>query len=134
MLDFYAETAVLHMETDATSPHRSFQLFGKREIGKHLRAVFNDHGSHRIEHPSFDEEFLTYREICEYPDGARLAVDTTLTVRGGTITHQTDRVGELCRPAACLIPAADHGKSRIVPASDVAVPTRPSSPSSHPTH
>jgi ketosteroid isomerase-like protein len=133
MLSFYAETAVLHIENEEASPHRSFQLCGRPEIAKHLRAVFNDNGSHRIEHRSSDQEFLTYREICQYPDGSRLAVETTLTVIDGTIAHQTDRVGPLRRAATGLVPPPSIDNPESWGPSTVPVPTRPPRPSQHPT-
>jgi hypothetical protein len=33
-----------------------------------------------------------FREACEYPDGSRVLVETTLTVRDGKIVRQVDVV------------------------------------------
>ena len=35
---------------------------------------------------------MTFRETCEYPDGSRIVVETTLEVRGGKIVRQVDVV------------------------------------------
>jgi hypothetical protein len=91
ILGFYAEDAELSIvNTDA--PQRSpFELCGKAEIAKHLRATFGPETSHRVEREAaVGEDRVTFRETCEYPDGGRVWVETTLEVRDGKIVRQVD--------------------------------------------
>jgi hypothetical protein len=64
-------------------------LRGKAEIAKHLRAVFGQGVSHRVER---EEYGVRFREVCEYPDGSRVVVETTLEMRAGKICRQVDVV------------------------------------------
>jgi SnoaL-like domain len=71
MLGFYAEEAQLSI-VNADAPHVSpFELRGKAEITKHLRAVFGQEVFHRVERGVADENRVMFREACEYPDGCR---------------------------------------------------------------
>ena len=53
-----------------------------------------------------DEARTTFRELCEYPDGGRVLVETTLEVRAGKIARQVDAVAKAARedtaPPDCL--------------------------------
>ena len=40
---------------------------------------------------------MTFREACEYSDGGRVVVETTLEVRGGKIVRQVDVVASDAR-------------------------------------
>ena len=92
MLGFYAEDAQLSI-VNAEAPQGSpFELCGKAEIAKHLRAAFGPETSHRVERQVVGEDRVTFREACEYPDGSRLWVETTLEVRDGKIVRQVDVV------------------------------------------
>jgi hypothetical protein len=92
VLGFYAEDAQLSI-VNADAPENSpFELCGKAEIAKHLRAVFGQKTSHRVEREVVDEDRVTFREACEYPDGGRVWVETTLEVREGKIVRQVDAV------------------------------------------
>ncbi len=92
VLGFYAEDAELSI-VNADAPQRSpFELRGKAEIAKHLRAAFGPETSHRVERQVVGEDRVTFREACEYPDGSRLWVETTLEVRDGKIVRQVDVV------------------------------------------
>jgi hypothetical protein len=93
MLGFYAEDARLSI-VNADAPHASpFELRGRGEIAKHLRAAFGKEVSHRVEHEVAGEDRMTFREACEYSDGDRVVVETTLEVRDGRIVRQLDVVG-----------------------------------------
>src|SRR5687767_221994 len=72
LLGFYAEDAELSI-VNVVTPHVSpFELRGKAEIAKHLRAIFGQEASHRVEREGVGEEDgVKYREECEYPDGSR---------------------------------------------------------------
>jgi len=97
MLGFYAEEAQLSI-VNADAPHASpFELRGKAEITKHLRATFGQEASHRVERGVADEHRVTFREACEYPDGGRVVVETTLEVRDGMIVRQVDVVASDAR-------------------------------------
>ena len=97
VLGFYAEDAELSI-VKAGSPQASpFELRGKAEIAKHLRAVFGQETSHRVEREGVGEERVRFREECEYLDGSRVVVETTLEVRAGKIFRQVDVVAKDAR-------------------------------------
>jgi hypothetical protein len=93
VLGFYAEDAQLSI-VNAITPHASpFELCGKAEIAKHLRATFGQEAFHRVEREDIDgEERVTFREACQYSDGGQIVVETTLEVRDGKIVRQVDVV------------------------------------------
>ena len=93
MLGFYAEDARLSI-VNVHTPHASpFELRGKGEIAKHLRVAFGQEASHRVERDAaVGEDRVTFRETCEYPDGGRILVETTLEVLHGKIVRQVDVV------------------------------------------
>jgi hypothetical protein len=92
MLGFYGEDAQLSIVNAEASRSLPFELRGKAEIAKHLRAVFSQKSSHRVEREVIGEERVTFWEECEYPDGSRVVVETTLEVRCGKIFRQVDLV------------------------------------------
>jgi hypothetical protein len=92
VLGFYAEDAQLRIVNADAPENTPFELCGKAEIAKHLRAVFGQKSSHRVEREVVDEDRVTFREACEYPDGGRVWVETTLEVREGMIVRQVDVV------------------------------------------
>jgi hypothetical protein len=98
MLAFYAEDARLSI-VNALTPHVSpFELCGKAEIAKHLRATFGQEASHRVERDGdVGEDRVTFREACEYSDGDRIVVETTLEAEGGKIVRQVDVVASDAR-------------------------------------
>ena len=97
VLGFYAEDAELSIVNAGAPQGSSFELRGKAEIAKHLRAVFGQGASHRVEQEIVAGERVRFREVCEYPDGTRVVVETTLEVRGGKIVRQTDVVARDAR-------------------------------------
>jgi hypothetical protein len=93
LLGFYAEDAELGIVNVGAPQSSPFELRGKAEIAKHLRVVFSQKTSHRVEREDVvDEDRVTFREACEYPDGSRVVVATTLELRGGKIVRQVDVV------------------------------------------
>jgi hypothetical protein len=97
MLGFYAEDARLSI-VNVHAPHASpFELRGKGEIARHLRAAFGKEASHRVEHEVVGKDRVTFREACEYSDGNRIVVETTLEVRDGRIVRQSDVVASVAR-------------------------------------
>ena len=93
MVGFYAEDAHLSI-VNVHTPHAApFELCGKGEIAKHLRVAFGQEASHRVERDAVvGEERVRFRESCEYPDGDRVVVETTLELRDGKIVRQVDAV------------------------------------------
>ena len=97
MLGFYAGDVELSI-VDADSPQTPpFELYGRSEVAKHLRAVYGQKASHRVERVVVDEERVTFREACEYPDGSRVLVETALEVRNGKIVRQMHAVAKDAR-------------------------------------
>jgi hypothetical protein len=97
MLGFYAEDAELSIVNAGAPQGSPFQLRGKAEIAKYLRAVFGQGASHRVEREVVGKNCVTFREACEYPDGSRVRVETTLEVPDGKIVHQVDVVAQDAR-------------------------------------
>jgi len=94
VLGFYTEDAQLSI-ANAGSPQSSpFELRGKAEIAKHLRAIFGQETSRRLEGEVVGEERVTFREACEYPDGSRVMVETRLEVHDGKIVRQMEVVSK----------------------------------------
>jgi hypothetical protein len=89
VLGVEAEDAKLSIVNPGVPQASPFELRGKAEIAKHLRAVFGQGASHRVER---EEDGMRFREVCEYPDGSRIVVETTLEMRGGKIFRQVDVV------------------------------------------
>jgi SnoaL-like domain len=98
VLGFYAEGAKLSIANAEVSNVPPFELRGKAEIAKHLQAVYAQRASHRVDREVADEGRATFRERCEYPDGGRVVVETTLEVRDGKIVRQVDVVARNARP------------------------------------
>src|ERR671916_2088168 len=92
MLGFYAEDTELNIVNAAASQGSPFELRGKAEVAKYLRAVFGQKMPHRVEREVVGEERVTFQEACEYPDGSRVRVATTLELREGRIFRQVDVV------------------------------------------
>jgi hypothetical protein len=91
---FYAEDAHVSIVNADAQRSMPFELCGKGEIAKHLRAVYGQGASHRIEEEVVGEDQVTFREACEYPDGIQVWVATTLEVRDGKIVRQADVVAK----------------------------------------
>ena len=89
MLEFYADDAGVRVVDGGAV---SFELEGKAEVAKYLRAVHARPAIHRIENEVLADGRVHFEESCEYPDGARTVVATTLEVQGGEISHQMDVV------------------------------------------
>ncbi len=98
LIDLYAEDARLSI-ANADAPHASpFELGGKAEIAKHLRVAFGPETSHRVERDAaVGDDRMRFREACEYADGGRVWVETTLEVHDGKIVRQVDVVASDAR-------------------------------------
>jgi hypothetical protein len=89
MLEFYADDAGVRVLNGGAV---SFEVGGKAEVAKYLRAVHARPAIHRVENEAVAEGRVHFEESCEYPDGARTVVATTLGVREGEISRQVDVV------------------------------------------
>ncbi|HET7269512.1 MAG TPA: nuclear transport factor 2 family protein, partial [Rubrobacter sp.] len=70
LLGFYAEDARLTIVNASASQVSPFELYGKAEIAKHLRATFGRKSLHRVEGEDVvGDDRVTFWEACEYPDG-----------------------------------------------------------------
>jgi hypothetical protein len=94
VLGVEAEDAHLSIVNVSAPQALPFELRGKAEIAKHLRAVFGQGASHRVEREEVvgEGDGMRFREVCEYPDGGWVVVETTLEMRGGQICRQVDMV------------------------------------------
>jgi hypothetical protein len=98
LLGFYADDARLSIVNTDTPHAPPFELWGRGEIAKHLRATFGQEASHRVERDAyFGEDRVTFREVCEYSDGARVWIETKLELRDGKIVRQVDVVASDAR-------------------------------------
>ena len=87
VLGFYADDAQVSIVNAGALRGFPFELRGKAEIAKHLRAAFGQgDGSPRRAGGYRRGAGVTFRETCEYPDGSRIVVETTLDVRRGKIS------------------------------------------------
>ena len=89
MLEFYADDAGVRVLDGGAV---SFELQGKAEVAKYLRAVHARPAIHRVQNEVLTEGCIRFEESCEYPDGDRAVVATTLEVREGEISRQVDVV------------------------------------------
>jgi hypothetical protein len=89
MLEFYADDAGVRVLGDCAV---SFEVEGKAEVAKYLRAVHARPAINRVAREMVSEGRIYFEEYCEYPDGARTVVETSLEVREGEISHQVDVV------------------------------------------
>ena len=98
LFGFYADDARLSIVNTNTPYAPPFELHGKGEIAKHLQATFGQEASHRVEpDAAVGGDRVTFREACEYSDGDRVVVETTLEVEGGKIVRQVDVVASDAR-------------------------------------
>jgi hypothetical protein len=93
LIGFYAEGAQLSIVNAGAPQAPLFELRGKAEIAKHLRAIFGQEASHRVEREGVGEEDgVKFREVCLYPDGSQVVVETALEMSAGKIVRQVDVV------------------------------------------
>jgi hypothetical protein len=92
LIGFYAEDAELRVLNGDVPGDLAFELKGRTEIERYLRAVCDQQMSCLLEDEVvFSEGSIEFREVCSYPDGARVLVRTTLELDGeGKIRRQID--------------------------------------------
>lgn len=88
---FYAEDAELRIENVALPAGLAFELKGRSQIERYLRAVCDQQMSCLLEGEAiFGEGSVAFCEVCAYPDGTRVVVRTTLEIADGLIVRQLD--------------------------------------------
>jgi hypothetical protein len=94
VLGFYAEDARVRVMYDVASQGLVFDFRGRARIAGYLRAIFDGDVVRRVgDGVASEGRIITFRETCEYADGARVVVQTTLEVGdGGEIIGQEDSV------------------------------------------
>ncbi len=101
ILGFYAEDAGVRVVNGDAPESPPFELCGKAEIYRYLRAVLDQDTTCRVGHWVSSEERITFSEVCEYPDGTRVVVETKLELSSeGEIVEQIDVVAPGVREAA----------------------------------
>ena len=86
LIGFYSEDAELRILNADAPGSPAFELHGKAEIERYLRAVCDQQMSCSVEGEIvFGDESITFAEVCEYPDGTLISVETTLEMREGRI-------------------------------------------------
>ena len=113
MLEFYADDAGVRVVDGGAV---SFELEGKAEVAKYLRAVHARPAIHRVQNEVLAGGRVHFEESCEYPDGARIVVATTLEVREGEISRQVDVV--VRRDGRSGEPGQSTARDRDRPAPD----------------
>lgn len=93
LLGFYSEDAELHIVTSADQDGPAFELRGRAQIERYLRAVCDQEMTCRLEDEVvIGEGSVEFVEVCTYPNGTKISVRTTLEVREGRILRQLDLV------------------------------------------
>ena len=97
LLGFYSEEAELRIVNAALPDGVAFELKGRAQIERYLRAVCEQEmvcllvGGEAVY--GEEEGLVSFSSTCEYPDGSRISVRTTLEIAGSLIAGQTDVVG-----------------------------------------
>jgi hypothetical protein len=93
LLGFYSDGSELRIVNGEALEDPAFELRGRAEIHRYLRAVCDQEMTCAIEGEIvFGEESVEFSEACEYQDGTWVLVRTTLGVHGGKILRQLDVV------------------------------------------
>ena len=96
MLAFYADDAEVSVRAEASVLNKGaspFEVRGRQQIGRYLGAVYGRPVvRRRFRNGAAGEGRAAFEEECEYPDGVRVVVRTTLEVGGGRISRQVDEV------------------------------------------
>jgi ketosteroid isomerase-like protein len=90
LIGLYADDVEMITVNKSTTPSSPQVRRGKEEIAEFLRDVCGRAMTHRIENEVVGDERVAFNEVCEYPDGTKVLAATTLEVRDGRITHQTN--------------------------------------------
>jgi ketosteroid isomerase-like protein len=93
LLGFYSEDAELRIVTSTDPDGPAFELRGRAQIERYLRAVCDQEMTCVVEDEVLiGEGSVEFVEVCTYPNGTSISVGTTLEVRQGRILRQLDVV------------------------------------------
>ena len=96
LLAFYADDAEVRVQAHASVLNKGaspFEVRGKQQIGRYLGAVYGRPVvRRRLRNEEVGEGRVAFEEECEYPDGVRVSVLTTLEINDGRISRQVDEV------------------------------------------
>jgi hypothetical protein len=91
LIGFYSEEAELRILNASLMEGSAFELKGRAQIERYLRAVCDQQMSCVLEgEVVFGEGSIAFGQVCAYPDGTRVAVETTLEIAEERIVRQTD--------------------------------------------
>ena len=97
LLGFYTEDAELRIENAALPDGVAFELKGRPQIKRYLHAVCEQEMDCLVEDEVvFDRRSTTFGQVCEYAEGTRISVRTTLEMTGGVIGRRTGVVERPC--------------------------------------
>jgi hypothetical protein len=93
LLGFYADDAQLRIVQEALPEGRAFELNGRAQIGRYLRAICDQDVACAVRGEAvYGEKSVAFVEACSYPNGRSISISTTLEVRAGLISRQIDVV------------------------------------------
>jgi hypothetical protein len=91
LLGFYSEDAELRIVNGDAPEGPTFELKGRAQIERYLRAVCNQEMTCLLEGEVVSGEGrITFGQRCAYPDGTLISVRTTLEIAEGKIQRQLD--------------------------------------------
>jgi hypothetical protein len=91
LLSFYAEDSELRILNAALPDGVAFELKGRAQIERYLRAVCDQEMTCSVEGGVVSGEgSITFGQRCSYPDGTRIVVKTTLEIAEGGIVRHVD--------------------------------------------
>jgi hypothetical protein len=93
LLGFYSEDAELRIVHDALPEGRAFELKGRAQIERYLRAVCDQDVTCAVRGEAvYGERSVAFVEACSYQNGTPISISTTLEVNEGLISRQIDVV------------------------------------------
>jgi hypothetical protein len=93
LLAFYAQDAELLVANAAFPDSKAFELRGKAQIERYLRAVCDQEVGRAVRGEAvYGHRSIAFVEASRYAEGAPIYVHTTLEVEGGLIVRQVDEV------------------------------------------
>ena len=95
LLGFYSEEAELRIVNAALPDGVAFELKGRAQIERYLRAVCEQEMGCLIEGEAVygeEEGSVSFGQVCRYAEGSTIRVRTTLEIAGGLIVGQLDVV------------------------------------------
>jgi hypothetical protein len=93
LLGFYSEDAELRIVYEALPEGRAFELKGRAQIERYLRAICDQDVTCAVRGEAvYGERSVAFVEACSYQNGTPISISTTLEVNGGLISRQIDVV------------------------------------------